>query len=385
MAIIFFEGFNTPHIDTAHWSTEPDDTAFVFGQDLRRVAGNGAIAHQGVSEPTITQKELLLQNIGTHSAKKLYVGFGILNFMNVVDESYTGPTPKLIEFYDSSGAAQFCINADNGITLTQASATVGSWPMTLPAACTNVIPNITAVASWLFLEFEIDMSVTPNKITLHIDGLTKNTNTAGAYLELPVDVTNIHSLKLYGSIPLTFTVPWWEANCYGFQGDQGFDDFYIIDDTGNAPTAWAGIDAVVYPVNLNEGAPVVNQWGKYGNPGWDPSVLNSEDGDSSYMRAAGFNKTQLYPLNTFAQPALGIEIGAIKINATARNVSLPAAYDIIYRDTSNVSHTLQTVQLTNTTYTYTKVVSTINPQTTEAWTFDDINNGHWGVKSVQPS
>jgi len=436
VSLIFFDGFNTTNlVDRNYWVETPPAGKFVFGASGiagRRLPTGVASISYNAPAPLPEGYSLKLANIGVNS-DKLYIGAGFRyigcrssgNILPVEDPP-TIPAGtvlnKFIDFYSADNTLQFSLSTQcyhsvindyyygSYIILQSISLVLTSplnptealavWTINSPAAPITQFTAIGYTQAWTFLEFEIDMVASPPQFTLRQNGgLTRpdQNSTIWApkptteYVELPAAAApNIAAIKIYGNSADTTLS---DDPYYGSMTSSVFglliDDLYVVNNAGAAPNTFLGADAVVQPITLNDLSPTVNQWSV---KRVDPSslALDVNDGDASYIRTAAFDRKALFPTQTLTPIADDPNIAGIKVISAARNVSLPAAYAHLYRGTDVQDYRLtpatgsDVTVITDGNYKTTNFFVLQNPQTSAAWTVNDINAGKWGVISVDP-
>lgn len=392
MAIIFFDGFNRDFND-AQW-TRTSDTSVVLSSTVRSQSGPNSIHIMG--DDTLNFK-LTLSNIGTHSAKKLYLGFVMHNYVtDANDDSLYSSGRPFLQFYNSANNVVLTIAFDTSsigtnsqlsfgknvdINLIQNDVVADSYRVGLSTDYySQRIVAYSGTSTWLYFEFELDIASTPNTVAMRINGVPLVNLSAAQKTNLATAITNITKMEFIGAKN--------RQNSYG--GYHTFiDDFYLVDDTGSRENTWLGPETVVRNINIFQSnfdsAVVENQWYSYG----DYQRLFSDDGDTSGIRATAFNQYQIYNWDDISPSSLspGTLIGGLRVSTKAKNSSLPAAYKIAAKSGLGNFYDLSSKYVMSD-YTYkvrTPAYILNNPETNDRWTIADINSFAFGVKSENPA
>ena len=390
MAVIFFDGFNRD-INDAQWS-RPDEAAVVLSGTVRTNSGPQSILIMG--DDTL-DKRLVLSNIGTHSAKKLYLGFVMHNFVNDSNDDSLYPNGRpLLRFYNSSNAvvltvafdttstgtnSQLSLGKNIDINMLQSNTIVDSYRVGLSSDhYSQRIVGYSGSNTWIYYEFEIDLASTPNTVAMRINGVPLvNLNSTQKTNLTPI--SNISKLEFIGARQ--------RANYYAAYYTF-IDDFYLIDDTGSRENTWLGPDTIVRNIEVQnsnfDSAVIDNQWYSTG----DYQRLYSDDGDTSTIRSTAFNQFQIYNWSDISPSSLlpGTLVGGVRISTKAKNASLPAAYRIVGRNSGGTIYDLSNKYVMSD-YTYkTRGPEYIlnNPETGDRWTIAEFNSFGFGVKSENP-
>lgn len=392
MAIIFFDGFNRD-INDAQWS-RPDEDAAVLSGTVR--ANSGPNSMHILGDDTL-DKRLVLSNIGTHSAKKLYLGFAMHNHVTDANDDSLYPSGRpLLRFYNSSNAVVLTVAFDTtstgtnsqlsfgnnvDINMLQSNAIVDSYRVGLinTSWYGQRIVGYTGASTWLYYEFEIDLASTPNTVAMRINGvpLVNLNNTQKTNL---TTISNISKLEFIGARPRVYS-----GSYHTF-----IDDFYLVDDTGSRENTWLGADTVVRNIDVQNNnfnsAAVENQWYSTGSE-WDR--LHTDDGDASTIRATAFEQFQIYNWADISPSSLppGTLVGGVRISTKAKNSSLPAAYRIVGKSSSDVFYNLSNKYVMSDYIYKTRGPEYIlnNPETNDRWTIAEVNSFAFGVKSENPA
>lgn len=392
MALIFFEGFNRA-LRSEFWTLSPDSA----GNRTPYVTGGGRIDGAGrlqidQSIRTAGTSPTARINFGTHTAKKVYIGIGVQGW-TVGDETMV----KYLAFYTAPGAEAFSVWLDDGpepavqnacFTIKQGSSLIGSYRLTSAtntASSTfdgrgtvivnsNLVQRRTTLNGWNYLEFEIDLNA--RTLAMRRNGMALYTQTGDALLlALPTNVLSLGALEI-------------SAASHPYTSTGLYDDLYIVDNEGGPTNTWLGPTATVYSPAFDPGGPLSpEQWsGAGGNASTNATIFNSDNGDVSYISTTAFDRVQAHGITLSPTPS-NAWVAGITMATSARNVTLDSAYQQVYvPQFSSTAYGLSgLINLTGVTYIKTYNTVTINPATEQPWTVDDINNGTFGVKSVDPS
>lgn len=390
MAIIFFDGFNRD-FDSAHWTRTDPVNMVLNGTARTNSAPNSMYLYGGET----LDYRLALNNIGTHSSKKLYMGFVLRNY--VVDTADLTPYPDgrpFLRFYDSSDNLVLTIAVDSSsagsnsqvsygddvyFNIVQAGAVVDSYNIGV-ATTTSGTKKVIADNTWRYFEFEFDIDSATNTVAMRVEG-TPVVNSNATETTALTTIANIAKIEFVaGRLHQPY---YWQPGTGTF-----IDDFYLVDDTGTRENTWLGPDTVVRNINVEtgnfDGGVTTNQWYSTG----DDQRLHTDDGDTSGIRSNAFNQYQLYnwdDIDTNSLPP-GTLVGALRVFTKAKNASLDAAYKIVGENALGSIYDLSAKYvLSNNTYTiYGPEYVLNNPSTTDRWTVPEINSFKFGVKSENP-
>lgn len=178
------------------------------------------------------------------------------------------------------------------------------------------------------------------------------------------------------------------AASLGWNSEKRIDDLYLTAGN-NISDCLLGENTRIYKLNPNEDG--VNQFStRYGgatNPmGYPPfSLINSNDGDGSYIFASASGTQGLFGLENVSNSAPS-GIGGIKITNVAKKTSVDenkSFTNIMSSGAGQPSQEVGSVYTVNST-NYTSYSSFLfnNPQTGSGWLQSEINNAQIGVKIV---
>lgn len=386
MAIIFFDGFNRD-FDESHWTrTSPGDMGLNGG--VRSGSGPNSMYLVGAEG---LDYRLSLSNTGTHSAKKLYLGFALHNYVNQADDETLYPTGRpFLRFYNSSNSvvltlafntsptgsnSQVSFGTDIDINVVQANTVVDTYTAGL---CGNWYgQKIVGYSQWLYFEIEIDLESITNTVAIHIEGTPIVNSNALETTDLTT-ISNISKIEFIAG-----------RQRYYYGGGMYLDDVYLVDNTGARENTWLGPETVVRNISVEsdnfDAAVTTNQWFSNG----DGSRLYTDDGDTSGIRTNAFNQTQLYNWSSISAGSLtpGTLVGAVRVSTKAKNASLDSAYRIIGKSGTGTTYNLSDkyVMSDNTYKTRGPEYILDNPETSDRWLITEINSYQFGVKSENPA
>lgn len=409
MALIFFEGFNSPSgADPAYWSFENGVLGFtpvqvesyqsaLYKADPRTYTGG---YQPGMNTPTAAATLTLPT---AHSGNKtVYIGCG-LRANALVNSAYYG-----IGVLANNQASLFTIKNSAGTHVIDiAFALRPDWSYAAPSINLGVVLKITQtvntvvttvnfrvpasamqLSAWSdsiviqgsqradnchYFEFKLDFQnnqfaarYNDQLLGLHSDTNVKYTTLAATSMQKLV--LHVASSLVFSSYP---------------QCTPSFQDLYIADDTGEGVVSWLGADThVVQPL---QAAPVSIGWSTYGTS-TGGAVVNSADGDATfvYTKTTGVNQTYTQEAHTL-WPTVITNIAAVKVSSVARGGVSASAIKHVYGDSNSaITELSATLSLTDT-YAVQSTQRETNPSTIVAWTKADIETGAFGVQSTAAS
>ena len=409
MALIFFEGFNSPAgADPAYWSFAEGLNRFTPVQlDISQAAlykanprkYTGGYVPAGFDEATAT---LALPT--AHSGKTVYIGCGIRN--QEAPSTYTygiaanpGRLSKLFTIKNNAGTHVInvafaprpdwsvsapSVNLGVVLTITQTvNSVVTSVNFRVPAAAMHLSAAGTGIVIGgsqrndycHYFEFKLDFLNSQFAVRYNDQLLGLHSNTAVEYATLAA--TSMQKLVLHGRYWPIYSVAY---SSYPFDNSI-FQDLYIADNTGSGVVSWLGADTyVVQPLSA---AVDTSGWLTHGTS-TGAAVVNSADGDATYMYTRTIGTNQTYTPEAYALwPTDITNIAAVKVSAVARSGPIPAAIKHIYENSSNVITPISdSLQLT-AAYKVRATQLEQNPNTSVAWTKADIETGSFGVQSAE--
>ena len=380
MAVIFFDGFERT-LDTNNWS---GDT--FAGSGAARPGGSAGSLIFSVASPA---EAATLRNIGTHSGTKIYIGFGAYS---IDAESTDGAAGRsFFEIYNDAQELRLSINISLttepdalNFVVRQSGATVDTYVIPDIASAQYINPGTNGYdPGWIFLELELDLLSAGQTLRLRHNGQTLTpVSGSGQFVSLSGSIDNVARLKFYGS---------------KWNGTTAFDDLYIVDSTSPGPTTYLGTSASVLPVAVAQAGEYAQpaQWKEfYSSALYDGGefpvyyMIGADDGDASNIQTSQLDQVYAFPVSAgYGGSDNDKIIGAIKISAVARKVSLDSSFKLVSHDT-NTSTTYELGSanpLTNDAYTTITQLVTTNPETAAEWTVAEFNARNFGVKSVDPT
>lgn len=394
MSVIFFDGFEarTPtgsfysYIDTNYWARS--DGAALVGTQIS-AGGNG------LRLPAANDYVVFLQNISTHTNKKLYLGLRWA--FNSLNSSFPSNRP-LLTVYNSSNSAVLDIsitqqnlaaNALVGLAVSQNGQLVTTYSMfdslTAPIATTGS-------TRYFFIKY----SVLPQPVFEFEFDLVNNT-VALRYQNVELFNTNSQSLTTVSAFGAVAKI-----GLHGRSfGELELSDIYLVDDTGTFANTWLGNSFSVQPLSATQQNLTVNSDAQLIiNGAAQPSALAStalaEDSSDStgFIRlpevgdyfAASFSD----PPTSFSPEIYYPLIAGLRLDSAARgaSASLPSAYKFVFYEPFDASlHEMgATIPLSSGAYAKkpAQFVNT-NPDSGAQWDVTDINAASFGVKNVATS
>jgi len=385
MAIIFFDGFNRD-LDENHW-TLTNTTNMGLNSNVRSGSGPNSMHLYG---DEALDYRLSLTNIGTHSAKTLYLGFALHNYVTTTSDTALYPSGRpFLRFYNSSNVLVLTLTFDTTPTSSNSQVEYGT-DVNINVVQANTIVDtytaglsgeyhgqIVAINEWIYFEFELDIESATNTLAMHIAGMPLVNSNSLQKTDLTT-ISNIAKIEFVNGRIRQYT----SSGCY-------IDDLYLVDNTGTRENTWLGPETVVRNVSVDsdnfDAAVTANQWFSTGNY----QRLYSNDGDTSGIRTSAFNQIQLYNWANIDASSLtpGTLVGAVRISTKAKNASLASAYRIIGKSGSETTYDLSDkyVMSDNTYKTRGPEYILDNPETSDRWSVAEINSFQFGVKSEDPA
>ena len=381
MSVIFFEGFNRA-LDLNYWtltaSSDYPNSPPIYNSSGRT---NGRYL-LGASNTYAATQSTLTVKFAPATLTKVYIGFAI-DYVSSQRMSYGVPfgggKQKVFTIYDGSDVELFNISAlgggaTNGLALSLYSNNyfsgnfeIGSFIIT---SATN-IPDATVymdgygngnfMTGWNYLEFEIDLI--SNTFAARRNGQTLYTQSTGALtLLLPMAMPSVGAFQFHGAT-----------------NQVGVDDMYVATSAGATANTWLGPNTRVYsPAFTAVSTPAEWSNGEIVTP------VNSDDNDNSFISTNVINEVHVFDTVVSPSPSDAI-VGGIKLSSVARKVTLDAAYRHVYKHTDAAIHDLSPKFNLTTTTSYKRSSAFVfeNPATILPWTLTELDNGKFGVKSVE--
>lgn len=216
--------------------------------------------------------------------------------------------------------------------------------------------------------FEIELDLTNN--TLAVKYNEQNLlNTSNTTTITSLGITDpVAAIAIFGS---------------SVDADTHVDNMYLIDDSGAFANTWLGNSFQVHSPNFTGNF----SSGWQGVPDNGGYQLNSADGDASYLRVGTFDNYSTCQLTDITPSGVSPGVAGLRINSVSRRANLPAAYKYAYKNPNTSTDFEMGTKITpNTMYELQPAqFISINPETSAQWTVTEINDGAFGVKSVDPS
>lgn len=407
MALIFFEGFNSPSgADPDYWSFENG----VLGFTAHQVPYYESSAYKasprtytggyqpGTNTPTAAATLTLPD---AHSGKTVYIGCGLRTNADVYAWYYGFGVSA------NGQASLFSIKNSAGTHVIDiAFAPRPDWSPSAPATNVGVVLRITQTvnAGVTTADFRVPSSaiqVTPfSAAGLVVAGSQRTDN--GHYFEFKLDFQNNQFavryndqlLGLHSDTDVQYTAlvatemrqlvlhlenSTFLSNYYPLC-TPSFQDLYIADDTGEGVVSWLGADThVVQPL---QAAPMAADWLTKGTS-TGGAVVNSADGDATYMYTKAMGVNQTYTPEAYTLwPTVITNIAAVKVSSVARGGVATSAIKHVYGDSNSAITALSATLLLTNTYAVQSTQLETNPSTIVAWTKEDISAGSFGVQST---
>lgn len=403
MALLFFEGFNrsftgqdpTPTY-AGNWALTPvtaGSSTYTpeFGHTSTKRNGSGSLYLPGNIGAGNSSQCYAEWSIGTQANKVLYFGFAGYNFhTGYAHAGVSSPYPAtLLRFYSSGGSERFRLDLEINTTIANAlnvnvknssGTTLGSFiyndiynnPSYSPSRSfgRDKVYNTTYQDVWGYFEVKITTGATVNNIEVRANGMALQTAASQTFISVPASTptNDIGKIRFYANET----------------GDQYIDDLYLLDDTAGLNT-WLGptvsvYSPALYTTNNYVSTETAQEWTAVGS-----LSLDSHNPDSDYLTTKLTNKSQLYVLNSsdalFSMPEENT-VAAVQIRSTARETSLPAAYQQVFKPNTAGATTAVVTVNTNAYYESKSTLLLNNPATTTGWTIDGLKTAHFGIKSV---
>ena len=409
MALIFFEGFNSPSgADSAYWSFANG----VLGFTAVQLESNQSALYKanprtytggyqpGVNTPTAAATLTLPT---AHSGNKtVYIGCG-LRANALVNTAYYG-----IGVLANNQASLFTIKNSAGTHVIDiAFALRPDWSYAAPSINLGVVLKITQTVNTVVttVNFRVPASAMQLYVwsdSIVIQGSQRADNCH--YFEFKLDFQNNQFaaryndqlLGLHSDTNVKYTtlaatsmqkLVLHVASSLVFSGyplcTPSFQDLYIADDTGSGVVSWLGADThVVQPL---QAAPVATGWLTSGSS-TGGAVINSADGDATFVYTKTMGANQTYAqANTALWPTVITNIAAVKVSSVARGSSVASALRHLHGDSNGSITPISAILPLTDTYAVQNTQRETNPNTFVAWTKADIETSAFGVQSVANS
>ena len=410
MALIFFEGFNSPSgADPAYWSFANNALDFTrVSIDINQSALYKANprTYTGGYRPIGESAAATLTLPTAHSGKTVYIGCGmretaVINAYFIGIGTQPGHLSQLFTIQNSAGTHVIDIafaprpdwsagapSTNLGIVLTVTQTVdsvvtsvdfrVPASAMRLSAAGTGIVIQRSQRNDYChYFEFKLDFVNSQFAVRYNDQLLGLHSNTAIEHTTL--SATAIQKLVLRGRN--------WGIYSNGYNmypiDLPSFQDLYIADDTGSGVVSWLGADT--YVVQPLQAAVDTAGWLTHG-ASTGAAVVNSADGDETYMYTRTIGANQTYTPEAYALwPTDITNIAAVQVSSVARSGPIPAAIKHVYENSGNVVTPMSSTLPLTITYTMRSTQLEQNPNTSAAWTKADIETGSFGVQSTAAS
>lgn len=411
MALIFFEGFNSPSgADPAYWSFVDGAagfTAAAIPYYYTEAYKNNPRAYIGGYQPGGNENTAgaTLTLPTAHSGKTVYIGCGMREIQepNSYNFGIGAEASHLSQLFiiknnasthvisiafaprpDWSAAAPDT-NLGIVLTITQTVDAVvttdnfripAEFMLLVPAGSGIVIPGSQRNDRCHYFEFKLDFLNAQFAVRYNDQLLGLHADTDVKYTTLAV--TEMQKLVLRGRSHAVYS-PY-----YNYPNDNpSFQDLYIADDTGSGVVAWLGADT--YVVQPPQSAPDTAEWFMRGTTDGN-AVVNSADGDTTYVYTRALNANQTYTQNPGTLwPTDITNIAAVKVSSVARCGPIPSAIKHVYENSGNVITPMSAALPLTAVYKMRSTQLEQNPNTSAAWTKADISAGSFGVQSTAAS
>lgn len=407
MALIFFEGFNSPSgADPDYWSFENGVLGFtpvqVEGYQSAAYKDNPRTYTGGYRPGTNTPTAAATLTLPTaHSGNKaIYIGCG-LRTNTQINYAYYG-----IGVSNAGAASLFAIkNSDGTHVIDIAFSPRPDFPSNAPDADIGVVLKITQTVNTVVTSVDFRVPASAMQLSATWGGITVLRSLRADYFhyfEFKLDFQNnqfavryndqllgLHSdtdvkyttLAATSMQKLVLRCSGQNLSGNGFpQFTPSYQDLYIADDTGEGVVSWLGADTHV--VQPPQAAPVAADWLTYGTS-TGGAVVNSADGDATYMYTKAMGVNQTYTPEAYTLwPTVITNIAAVKVSSVARGGVATSAIKHVYGDSNSAITALSATLLLTNTYAVQSTQLETNPSTIVAWTKEDISAGSFGVQST---
>jgi hypothetical protein len=347
MALLFVDGFDhsgtssTIH-QTKYTSASGGGAILIVSTPVR--TGTGALRYQGVGGAMALDRGISPIAMGT----AFITGFAYQK----------AATPGSVNTICLSGEAG--VAAHIGVAINTAGQLFVYRGTTATALATG--STVLANNAWYYIELKGVIHDTTGSYELRLDGATELT------------ATNVDTRNGGSGVVNTITL-----NCTVASINFHYDDFYICDGTGSAPTnTFLGAIKVETLLPQTDAVATGSNAGLTPSTGTDHGALVDENPpnttDYNSSPTVGVKDTYQYPPMALTGTIVGVQTNlyVAKSDATARSVCAVVRTNSVDYDGANVNPT--------TSFTYLSEVRALNPNSGVAWTTSDIASIQAGMK-----
>jgi hypothetical protein len=390
MPVVFFEGFNFNNgesitLNPAYWSSSSgysfSDWPARTGNSVRlpnradntALSANSWLKLSNFTDPLATYSCLgigfWLASGGMRSANSLFTEPNFENLMSLTTNNGT-LSIDIGRPADNTGA--LLVVRENGTTIDTydfRSALGNSWSHSNVGYQGGVS---SMVNNELYLDFFFDAANGSFSVRA-AGGTTLSTplyNSSSSATTAITSFSTVTEIKLYGQQELSY----WNSS------SRFFDDFYFT--AGNAlADVFLGPNTRVYRLNVD--GTVSNNW-QPSDGAYDAYyLLNTNNGDSTYMKSAATGQISALSMNNLPGDAPAYVQG-VKVFNVVRKAGLDTQ-SLVNVMASTSGDTPQeigpTYSISSETYSLKESTFLTNPITSSGWTTSDVNNMVLGVKN----
>lgn len=221
------------------------------------------------------------------------------------------------------------------------------------------------------IEVELDLVVGAIAVRYEGQNLLNQQNAAVTSVG---SINNVSALAVFGGTKDTY-------------GLTTIYDMYLVDNTGTFANRWLDKNFTIHSPNLNGGSLVDDQWDSQAGTYIDGTYLNSNNGDSTYIKTGSFDQYAVFNLDNISPTELIPNVGGVRVSSVSRKTAFDSAYKYTCRiDGANYDFGTK-MTLTGETTNYVQQPAQFlleNPSTAAQWTVTQLNATGFGVKSVDP-
>ena len=258
----------------------------------------------------------------------------------------------------SGNTAQFSLCYTGGTAqLFVQQGTSSSAPSAGETCSGTYLPN-----QWYYIEVQFTLNGASSSVSIQIDGINVLTAT-GLNLDPAGSATaNILSFNAIAN------------------GPDDFDDVYVVNPTGSAPTSFLGVSQIIYCPPTADST--------HGNNAWAPNSGTTEytqvNGQSESASTTYINATAVGAASTFGitLPAFNGTIDAVKLKACVKQTDAGVHTVAAVFETSGTNYVSSNTASVGTNYAGAQSIMTVNPATSHAFTAADVTTGEIGITVV---